>query len=118
MSGKKIIHCLVTGLTIKHFSLKLTSEYFSSSITSRGKASQNVCIDSVSLYDTQLQPVSSLVAIPTSKLTIGNKSRRAIITEVITLDVTFVTFTDATISEHFTLGSIELNLNTRCSSAS
>ncbi len=59
-----------------------------------------------------------LVAIPMTKPTIGSKSLRDIITEVMIPDVTFFTFTDATISEHFTPGSMELNLNTRCSSAS
>jgi superfamily II DNA/RNA helicase len=60
----------------------------------------------------------SLVAIPISKPTIGNESRKDIIIAVIIKDVTVATFTDATISEHFTPGSIELNLNTRCSSTS
>ena len=72
-----------------------------------------ICIDRVSRYKTQLQPAASLVAIPTSRPNIGNKLRSAIITEVITPDVTLVTFTDATISEHFTFGSIELNLKMR-----
>ena len=116
MSGKNTIHSFVTGLVIRHFTSKSTIGYLSS--ITRGNASLNVCDDSVSRYDTQLQPAASLVAIPTCKPTIGNKSRRAIITEVITPGVTFVTFTDATISEHFICGSIELNLNTRCSWAS
>ena len=80
---------MVTGLVFNHFRSISTSVYFSS-IISHGKASWNVCVGSVSQYNTQLQPAASLIAIPTSKPTIGNKSRRAIITEVITPDVTFV----------------------------
>jgi hypothetical protein len=64
-----------------------------------------------------LQLAALLVAIPTSKLIIGNKSQRAIITEVISPDITFITFTDTTISEHINCGSIELNLKMRYSSA-
>jgi hypothetical protein len=65
-----------------------------------------------------LQPGgASLVAIPTFKPNIGNRSQRVIITEVITPDATFITFTDTTISEHFTCRSIELNLKMRFSSA-
>ncbi len=76
-----------------------------------------VSTDSVLRYVNQLQLAASLIAIPSSKPAIGNKSRRAIITEVIPLDVTFVTFTDATISENFTRWSIELNLKMRCFAA-
>jgi hypothetical protein len=64
----------------------------------------------VSQYNIQLQPAASLVAIPTCKPTIGNKSRRAMITELMILDVTFITFMDATISEHFICGLMEPNL--------
>jgi hypothetical protein len=67
MSGKKN-HVLVTGSVIKHFASKLISVYFSS--ISGGKASQNECVDSVSWYETQLQPAASLVAIPIFKPTI------------------------------------------------
>jgi hypothetical protein len=49
-----------------------------------------------------LQPAALLVAIPISKPTIGNKSRKDIIIAVIIEDASFATFTDATISEHFT----------------
>jgi hypothetical protein len=116
MSGKNTIHCFEKGFVINYFTSKSTVGYLSK--ISHGNASGNVCVDRVSQNDTQLQPTASLVAIPISKSTIGNKSHKDIIIAVIIKDVTFATFTDATISEHFIPGSIELNLNTRCSSAS
>jgi hypothetical protein len=75
MSGKKIIHYLVTGFVIKHFTSKSTSVYFSN-IISCYKASWNICVDSVSRHNTQLQPAASLGAIPTSKPTIVGKLSR------------------------------------------
>jgi hypothetical protein len=96
MSGKKTIHCFEKGFVIKHLTSKSTLEYLFK--ISHGNASRNVCVDRVSRNDTQLQPAASLVAIPISKPTIGNKSRKDIIIAVIIEDVTFATFTDATIS--------------------
>ncbi len=114
--GKNIIHCFLTGSVIRHFTSKSTVGYLSKILCDN--ASQNVFVDNVSQYDTQLQLVASLVAIPTCKPTIGNKTQRAMIMELMIPDVTFVTFTDATISKHFICRSMELNLKTRCSSAS
>ncbi len=90
---------------------------YSSSI-SCGNASWNVWDDSLLWYGTQLQLSASLVVILISKPTIGNKSQRAIITEVLMPGITFVTFMEATISKHYTCVLIELNLNTRWSWAS